>query len=115
MTSKSLETASYHFSVRIAKLAQKLQNERNETVLSSKILDNGAAVGFLISEAESVDDSDERTAKMESAYTEAKKTLYWLSIIEGTGWLPETLSFGLKSDCEKLIERIQLAKAGVNS
>ena len=115
MPTKTLETASYHFSVRIAKLAQKLQNERSETVLSSKVLDCGTAIGFHIAEAEQMPDGEDYSTRMQSALKEAKRTHYWLHIIEGTGWLPETLSFGLKSDCEKLIERIELANVGINN
>jgi four helix bundle protein len=115
MSAKPLNEVSYYFAVRIAKLSQKLQNERNETVLSSKILDCGTAIGFHLSEAEEDPNRDDYSNMMELAYKEAKQTLYWLKIIEGTGWIPETLSFGLKTDCEKLIDRIQLAKSGINT
>ena len=115
MPAKPLETACFHFAVRIAKLAQKLQDERRDLALSSEVLKSGTNIGFLVSEAELKKDSEEYTNMIEAALKEAKRTHYWLSIIEGTGWLPETLAFGLKSDCDKLIERLQMAKSGVNT
>ena len=116
MSAKPLNTGCYHFAVRIAKLSQTLQNERSETVLSSKIIDCGTAIGFLVSEAEQdPNNNDYNKSTMQSGKKEAKQTLYWLKIIEGTRWIPETLSFGLKSDCEILRGRIQLATVGVNT
>ena len=79
------------------------------------MLKSGTTIGFIVSEAVLDPHSENYPERMNAAYKNAKQTLYWLSIIEGTGWLPETLSFGLKSDCEKLIEQIQMAKSGLNT
>lgn len=112
---KPLKLASYHFSVRIVKLAQKLQSEQNEVVLSNAVLKNGTNIGLLIADAELARDSKEFEDTMHMALKEAKRTIYWLTIIQDTGYVLETLGFSLKSDCEKIIEQIEMAEGGHTS
>lgn len=114
MSTKSLKTASYHFAVRIVKLAQKLRDEKNENVLSNEVLKCGTAIGVFIREAELEPNNGEHQKNLHNALKEAKKTIYWLDIIEDTGYILETIAFSLKSDCEKLIERIESAKSGIS-
>jgi four helix bundle protein len=47
-----LREKSYQFAIRIVKLSQYLQRDRNEFVLSKQVLRSGTAVGALIREAE---------------------------------------------------------------
>ena len=52
MKSDPLKEKIYQFAIRIVKLSQYLQRDRNEFVLSKQVLRSGTAVGTLIREAE---------------------------------------------------------------
>ncbi len=115
MPTKTLKTASYHFAVRIVKLSQKLRDEKNENVLSDEVLKSGTAIGAIIRSAEVESNSEAYLESLHIALKEAHRTLFWLDIIGDTGYILETIAFSLKTDCNKLIEGIELAKAGVNN
>ena len=52
MADSILKTKSYHFAIRIVRLAQMLQSDRMEFVLSRQILRSGTSIGVLVREAE---------------------------------------------------------------
>ncbi|QXD25944.1 four helix bundle protein [Opitutia bacterium ISCC 51] len=115
MPSKTLKKASYHFAVRIVKLAQKLRDGKNENVLSNEVLKSRTAIGALVRAAELESNSEEYSETLHLALKEAHRAIYWLDIIEDTGYILETIAYSLKSDCNKLIEGIDLEKASVSS
>lgn len=52
MADSILKFKSYKFAIEIVKLAQSLQNDKKEFVLSKQVLRSGTAIGALIREAE---------------------------------------------------------------
>jgi len=69
-----LKRKSYEFAIRIVKVAQYLQNERKEYVMSKQLLRSGTAIGALIREAEFGQSKADFTSKMSMALKEANET-----------------------------------------
>ena len=103
MAESILKTKSYHFAIRIVRLAQMLQSDRMEFVLSRQILRSGTSIGALVREAEFGQSKADFVHKMSIALKEANETHYWLSLIFDTGYMEESLSVSLKKDCEEII------------
>ena len=103
MAESILKTKSYHFAIRIVRLAQMLQSDRMELVLSRQILRSGTSIGALVREAEFGQSKADFVHKMSVALKEANETHYWLSLIFDTGYMEESLSVSLKKDCEEII------------
>lgn len=103
MKESVLKTKSYDFAIRIVKLAQFLQNDRKEFVLSRQILKSGTSIGTLIRQAEFGQSKADFINKMSIALKEANETHYWLSLIYDTNFVDERMSVSLQSDCSEII------------
>jgi four helix bundle protein len=66
----------FAFALRVIKLAQFLQDEKREFVLSKQVLRSGTAIGALIREAEHTQSRPDFTNKMNIALKEANETDY---------------------------------------
>ena len=98
-----LKQKSYDFAIRVVKLSQYLQREKKEFVLSKQVLRSGTAIGALIREAEFAQSKADFANKMSIALKEANETEYWLCLLKDTGFISETQSESLRSDCSELI------------
>ena len=98
-----LKTKSFLFAVRIVKLAQYLQKEKAEFILSKQILRSGTSVGALVREAEYAQSKADFIHKLSIALKEANETDYWLSLLFETKYIEELLFKSLKSDCSEII------------
>jgi len=103
MSKSILRDKSYTFAIRIVKLSQYLQKEKNEYVLSKQVLKSGTAIGALIREAEFGQSKPDFTNKMNIALKEANETEYWLCILNDTNFIEQKLFKSLQSDCKELI------------
>lgn len=94
---------SYSFAVRIVKLAQYLQIEKSEFVLSKQILRSGTSIGALIREAEFAQSKPDFILKLSIALKEANETDYWISLLKDTGYISDSENTSLIKDCSELI------------
>ncbi len=76
-----LKEKSFLFSLRIVKLAQYLNKDKKEYVLSKQVLRSGTAIGALISEAEFAQSKADFINKMSVGLKEANETYYWLKLL----------------------------------
>lgn len=97
-----LKNKSYVFAIRIVKLAQFLQENR-EHVLSKQILKSGTSIGALIREAEFAQSTLDFIHKMSISLKEANETSYWLSLLHDTNYIEGNLFNSLQKDCAELI------------
>lgn len=104
MKENILRTKSYQFAIRIVKLSQFLQDQKNEFILSKQILRSGTAIGALIREAEYGQSKTDFIHKLTIALKEANETEYWLSILKDTGYIEEKLFKSLSDDCKELLK-----------
>ncbi len=73
MKDNPLKDKSYQFAIRIVKLSQFLQRDKNEFVSSKQVLRSGIAIGALIREAEFGQSRADFTSKMSMSLKEATK------------------------------------------
>ena len=98
-----LREKSYGFAIRIVKLAQFLQRDRKEYVLSRQVLRSGTAVGALVREAEFGQSRADFANKMSIALKEANETEYWLCLLKDSEFISEDQFSALRPDCLELI------------
>lgn len=98
-----LQEKSYSFAIQIVKLAQSLQRNQKEYVLSRQVLRSGTAIGALIREAEFGQSRADFASKMAIALKEANETGYWLSLLKDTGIISAGQYSDLHPSCRELI------------
>ena len=100
--SDPLREKAFAFAVRVVRLAEYLQKEKKEFILSKKISDSGVNIGLFIEEARQGDDRQEFRSKYSVANKEAFKNNYLLRFIHGSGCITEEQFNSLLFDCEEL-------------
>ena len=98
-------TAKYkskHFAVRIVRLYQYLCNEKKEFVLSKQLLESGTSIGANLAESECAISRKDFLSKIYIALKECNETLYWLDLLQETGYLQQDEYHSVKDDCEEI-------------
>lgn len=103
MKENFLEDKSFKFAVRIVKLAQFLNNEKREYVLSKQIIRSGTAIGALINEAKFGESKAYFKHKLKISLKEANETNYWLKLLKKTDFIDKKLFDSLLFECNELI------------
>lgn len=98
-----LRNKSYTFAIRIVKLAQLLQKEQKEFVISNQILKSGTSTGALIREAEFAQSQADYINKFHISLKEANETNYWLNLLKDTGYINENNFTSMEKDNNELI------------
>ena len=98
-----MHAKSYAFVLRIIKLAQFLQKEKQEYILCKQILRSGTAIGALIRESEFAQSSLDFVHKLSIAVKEANETDYWLNLLADSAYISEEAFQSMESDCDELI------------
>ena len=101
-----LEDKSYHFSIRIVKCSQYLQDDKKEFILSKQLLRSGTSIGALIAEGKYAQSKADFINKLYIALKEANETHYWLRLLRDCDYLSETLADSLLRDSEALIKML---------
>jgi four helix bundle protein len=94
---------SFAFAVRMVKLAQFMQKERGESVLSRQVLRSGTSIGANVEEAQAAQSRKDFISKMAIASKESHETRYWLRLFKETNQLDVKHVDSLLDDCEELI------------
>ena len=93
---------SFQFAVRIVKLYKFLCSEQKEFTLSKQLLRCGTSIGANIAEAQQAQSHADFISKLSIALKETTETKYWLQLMQATGYLTETQSDSMLSDCSEL-------------
>ena len=101
-----LRDKSYTFAIRIVRLAQFLQQEQKEFILSKQILRSGTSIGALIREAEYAQSDADFIHKFSISLKEANETDYWLSLLKDTDYIDDKQYQSLYQDCDELISML---------
>ena len=99
---KTAKQKSKHFAVRIVRLYQYLCSEKKESVLSKQILRSGTSIGANLAESECAITKKDFLSKIYIALKECNETLYWLDLLQETGYLNPDEYLSIKSDCEEI-------------
>ena len=95
---------SFAFALRIVKLAQFLQQEKREYVLSKQVLRSGTAVGALVREAEHAQSRADFISKMSIALKEANETDYSIDLQHQSGCITSDSYESIKPEIEELLK-----------
>ena len=102
----TIETKSETLAIRIVQLAQYLQEEKREFVLSGQLLRSGTNVGALVKGAIREQNKTALLAKINSALEESAQIEYLLEILHATNYLSdlefESINDGNKEVFEQL-------------
>ena len=99
-----LKEKSFSFALRIVKLAQYLNNDQKEYVLSKQVLRSGTAIGALVSEAEFAQSKPDFINKLSIGLKEANETYYWLKLLHEGGYISETMFNSIQPQTKELIK-----------
>jgi four helix bundle protein len=98
-----LKNKCFALAVRIVRLAQWLQTEKNEYTISKQILRSGTAIGALESEANYAQSKLDFISKMSIALKEANETRYWIQLFYATDYIEKKMFESLFSDINEII------------
>jgi four helix bundle protein len=92
------------FAIRIIKLYQHLTEKKKEFILSKQVLRSGTSIGANRTEAVYAYSGKDFLHKNEIALGECAETLYWLELLEATGYITATQFTSISADCEELLK-----------
>jgi four helix bundle protein len=82
-----IKEKTYDFALAIIKLYKFLNFEKKEFVLSKQILRSGTSIGANIEEAQAAQSRKDFLNKLCIASKEARETLYWLRLLNDSGFI----------------------------
>lgn len=97
-----LREKAYAFALRIMSLCEYLHNERQEYVVSRKILDSALNVGLLLEEGKQAFDRADFLQRHSVATKEAFKCNFMLRLLRDKEYIAEKLAASLLNDCEEI-------------
>lgn len=86
----ALKEKSFAFALHCVKMAQYLQTEKREFILSKQLIRSGTSIGAMIREAEHAESRADFTHKMSIALKEANETHYWLDLLHQSKYIRGT-------------------------
>ena len=89
MKENIIKDKSFNFAINIVKLYQFLVKEKREFVLSKQILRSGTSVGSQIRESEHTQSKLDFIHKLSISQKEINETIYWLELLNATGYIDE--------------------------
>jgi four helix bundle protein len=116
MKDNIVKNISFDFALRIVKLFQYLQTEKNEYVLSKQLLRSGTSVGAMVREAEHSESKSDFIHKLAIAQKEINESIYWLELMFASEYLSKEQFESINNDAVEIIKLItsiiKSAKAG---
>jgi four helix bundle protein len=97
-----IQTKSFAFAVKVVGVCRNLMNEKREYVMSKQLLKSATSVGANIEEAIGAQSKRDFLAKLSIAYKEARESVFWIRLLNATGYLEEHLTTELLNDAEEL-------------
>lgn len=116
MKDNILKNKSFDFAVRTVNLYKYLQDKKREFVLSKRLLRSGTSIGANVEEAIGGQSRSDFVAKLSIAYKEARESLYWIELLNKTGYLDDKETNSIKIDIEEILKIIgKIRKTILNS
>ena len=117
-TNNIVQEKSFAFAIRIVNLYKHLSTEKKEFIISKQLLRSGTSVGANIEEAIGAVSNKDFLNKFGIAYKEARESIYWLRLLNATGYTTDNEFESLFNDAEelcKIIGKIQITLKTRNS
>ena len=106
-----VQEKSFAFAIRIVNLYKHLSTEKKEFIISKQLLRSGTSVGANIEESIGAVSDKDFLNKFGIAYKEARESIYWLRLLNATGYITDNEFESLFNDAEelcKIIGKIQI-------
>jgi len=104
MKESILKNKSFAFAIRVVNLYKYLCDEKKEFVLSKQVLRSGTSVGAMIREAEHAESKSDFIHKLAIAQKEINETIYWLELLNETGYFTPEMFTTLNHDAVEIIK-----------
>ena len=101
-TDGNVKDKSYGFALRVVSLYRFLTHEKKEFVLSKQILRSGTSIGANVEEATAAQSRRDFMAKMSVASKETRETIYWLRLLNDSGYVEKNIAESLMNDANEL-------------
>lgn len=98
-----LENKSLLFALRIINAYKYITQDKQEYILSKRLLRSGTSVGAMIKEAEFAESKMDFIHKLNVALKEANETRYWLMLLKGAEYISVSAYESIEEDCNELI------------
>ncbi|MCL1892513.1 MAG: four helix bundle protein [Alphaproteobacteria bacterium] len=108
MAESLILSRSEDFALRVIKLYKFLQN-KNEFIISKQIFRSGTSIGANAAEAVHASSNKDFVCKLEISQRECSETLYWLRLLEKSGFITKKQFENIYTDCieiEKILTTI---------
>ena len=92
------------FAIRIIRLYQHLTEKKKEFILSKQVLRSGTSIGANRTEAVYAFSGKDFLYKNEIALGECAETLYWLELLNATGYITKKQFASVAEDCQELLK-----------
>ena len=98
----AIEAKSFRFAVRVVRLCRHLRENKKEYILTKQLLRSGTSIGANVVEAQQAQSRADFISKLSIALKEAVETDYWIRLLKEAGYLTETESSSIYSNCKEL-------------
>lgn len=99
---RTVKYKSKKFAVRIVNLYKYLCDDKKEYVMSKQLLRSGTSIGANIAESDCAISNKDFLSKIYIALKECSETLYWLELLQETGYLTDEEYSSIWKDCEEI-------------
>jgi len=104
MKDSIVKTKTFSFAVRIVKLSGYLKTEKREYIMARQILRSGTSVGAMVREAVYSESKPDFIHKLAIAQKEIHETIYWLELLQVTGYLKPSHFDSINADAVEIIK-----------
>ena len=88
--------------MRIVKLCQYLQQNKNEYILSKQIMRSGTSIGANVTESQQAQSRADFVSKLSIALKESEETAYWLRLLYATDYISKKMYLSIYADNREL-------------
>jgi len=105
MKENILKQKSFDFALRIVRLYKYLRGKK-EYIMSKQLIRSGTSIGAMMREAEFAESKSDFVHKMAIAQKEVNETLYWLELLNISGFLTVQQFESINTDAVEIIKLI---------
>ena len=99
---KIMEEKCMNFAIRITNLCRFLMDEKHEHRISDQLFRSGTSIGANMAEAQCAISKKDFASKVYISLKECNETLFWLNLLNNTGYLNPKQYQSIYEDCEEL-------------
>ena len=99
---KIMEEKCMNFAIRITNLCKFLIDEKHEKRISEQLFRSGTSIGANMAEAQCAISKKDFASKVYISLKECNESLFWLSLLNKTGYLSSKQYDSIYEDCEEL-------------